>query len=178
MTRVHIAQGVNHAALQVAVFLIQFSEQLFHPLAFLIFLPHHGTATIYKRKFILLSKFYYIGFFHINQRPNHRMPPVVRQQLGTHGCQFTRIELIEKQRFDEIIQMMAESDLITAEPIRHCIEHTTPQTGTEVFFGTIHLLHLRVESELSNNVGNLSLLLAARRTIRAEAKTWMFETRF
>ena len=85
MSRTDIAQGTYHAALQMSVLLVQLGKQPLHPLAFLVNLAHDRTATVNGREIILTSQFYYIGFFHVDQWPDHRVSSVVGQELGAHG---------------------------------------------------------------------------------------------
>ena len=83
--RLHVAQRANHTTLYITVFLVQLGEQLFHPLAFLILFAHHWTTTINRREFVLCRKLDYIGFFDVDQWPDHGLLLIIRQQLRTHG---------------------------------------------------------------------------------------------
>ena len=66
----------------------------------------------------------------LGERAYDDVAPVVGLELGRHRLQFAAVEQIQKQRFQNIIGMVAERDAGCFEFRRHAIQHAAPQPRT------------------------------------------------
>jgi len=131
MARLDVPHGIQEASFEVGYFDLQIVDELFDPLPFLLLALISGTGRLEYRDALLLDIRFNHPFLHVGQRPDDRLHAVVRQKLRAHGGNGAGIELIQKQGFDEIVEMMTEGDLVAVQPLRHCIEDTTPQPGAK-----------------------------------------------
>lgn len=62
-------------------------------------------------------------------------------QLRHHGFHLSAVDHAHENRFNDIVKMVSQSDLITAQFLCLVIQMSTPHTGTEIAGVILHVIH-------------------------------------
>ena len=67
------------------------------------------------------SKAHQVFFFHIGQRANDDVFAIVRHQFRRHGFELATEEHVQKQRFQNVVAVVAQGDFATAQFFGHAV---------------------------------------------------------
>ena len=133
----HIGQGSQKAPLDGGVLPLQVHQKLLHPFALLIRLTADRAPAAYHRKLVDAGKLSDFLFFHVDKRSDDGCGTVVGQHSGRHGFERADKELVQQQGLDEVVHVVAERQLVAAEPLGEAVEHPPLEPGADGTVGGV-----------------------------------------
>ena len=146
----HGVDAVEDALFDIRFVFFEPAEQLFdfRPLgiaAAVATLPVPGqrTRTMDKRQPVRIRPGKNIFLMHAVQRPyEFHAFKVLTAELWHHRLQLGTVEHPHERRFDNVVEMMSQRDLVAAQFLRLFIKRTAPHAGAQVTRGSLPALLL------------------------------------
>ena len=129
--RLDVAQRLQHRVLHARVLDLEVHEEALHPLPLQAQVAAGRTAAADDRQRALLGVEACLVLTDVDQRPDDDVGAVVGHQPRRHGLQRAREEQVQEQRFDEVVEVVAERDLGGADLGRDAVEDAAAQPRAE-----------------------------------------------
>ena len=166
--QVDILHAAENVLFDLRIFLCQLGDQLLHhhTLGNRPFVRITGSAgvrevagTLDKLQVVIPAPVLDVGF------PNqvHGANQLHALEIGTvqlrhHGFHLSAVDHAHENRFNDIVKMVSQSDLITAQFLCLVIQMSTPHTGTEIAGVILHVIHRIKNIGFEHGNGNLQQL--------------------